>query len=125
MKLQIGFPSKLIALGGFISALFLLNGAGIAVAQTPQDIAEGRGIADDRRKGNCFACHQAEGAELAGTVGPPLIYMKLRYPDRQALYEQIADPRQRNPGTVMPPYGAHGILTEHELNRVVDYLLSL
>ena len=51
--------------------------------------------------------------------------MKQRYPDRDVLLAQIADPRVRNPNTIMPPYGAHGILTEQELSLVVDYLLSL
>jgi sulfur-oxidizing protein SoxX len=98
----------------------------LAIAEpSAEAIEEGRKIAADRQNGNCYTCHQAEGAELAGNVGPPLMVMKIRYPDRQALYEQIADPRIRNPDTVMPPYGAHGILTEDELNRVVDYVLSL
>ena len=104
------------------------------LAATPQDslaeadaaaIEEGRVIAADRQRGNCYSCHHAVGAELAGNVGPPLIVMKQRFPDRAVLYQQIADPRIRNPNTVMPPYGAHGILTEHEINRVVDYVLSL
>ena len=99
---------------------------GAAIAEPDAAAIEaGRAIAADRNRGNCYSCHQAEGAELAGNVGPPLMVMKVRYPDRQALYEQIADPRIRNPETVMPPYGAHGILTEDELNRVVDYVLSL
>jgi sulfur-oxidizing protein SoxX len=88
-------------------------------------IEEGRQVAADRQRGNCYSCHNAEGAELAGNVAPPLMLMKQRFPDRAVLYEQIADPRIRNPNTVMPPYGAHAILTEHELNRVVDYVLSL
>jgi sulfur-oxidizing protein SoxX len=96
-----------------------------AAEPTPEAIEEGRVIAADRKRGNCYSCHQAVGAELAGNVGPPLIMMQARYPDRETLYGQIADPRTRNPNTVMPPYGAHGILTERELNRVVDYLLSL
>jgi sulfur-oxidizing protein SoxX len=51
--------------------------------------------------------------------------MDMRYPDRDVLKAQIFDPRKRNPGTVMPPYGAHGILTDHELELVVDYIHSL
>ena len=88
-------------------------------------IEEGRLIADDRKRGNCYSCHQVAGAELAGNTAPPLVYMKKRFPDRVALRAQIADPRQRNPNTIMPPYGAHGILTEQELDRLVDYVLSL
>ena len=51
--------------------------------------------------------------------------MKMRFPEREVLYQQVADPRIRNPNTVMPPYGAHGILSERELNLVIDYLLTL
>ncbi len=89
------------------------------------DIDAGRAIAADRKLGNCYSCHHVEGVELAGNIGPPLIHMKARFPNRADLGEQVFDPRIRNPNTVMPPYGAHGILTEQELNRVVDYLLSL
>ena len=51
--------------------------------------------------------------------------MKLRFPDRAVLREQIHDARIRNPNTVMPPYGAHGILSSEEVDLVVDYLLTL
>lgn len=98
---------------------------GLAQASDAESIAEGREIAADRNRGNCFSCHMVEGAEMTGNGGPPLMMMEARYPDRDTLKAQIADPRQRNPGTVMPPYGAHGILTEHELDLVVDYIHSL
>ena len=88
-------------------------------------VAEGLEIATDRNRGNCYSCHMAPGAEMAGNSGPPLIQMRMRYPDREVLKAQIADPRVRNPQTVMPPYGAHGILTDRELERVVDYLLTI
>ena len=113
-------------LRGTALTAFLLLGVGTQAAEpTAEDIAAGRAIAEDRNAGNCFACHLVEGAELAGNVGPPLMAMKMRFPEREALYQQIADPRVRNPNTVMPPYGAHGILSERELNLVIDYLLTL
>jgi mono/diheme cytochrome c family protein len=37
----------------------------------------------------------------------------------------VADPSVRNPRTLMPLYGRHRILTDREIDRVVDYLLSL
>ncbi|MEP1472941.1 MAG: sulfur oxidation c-type cytochrome SoxX [Halieaceae bacterium] len=104
-------------------ALPLLFGAKVASAE--DSVEAGRLVAEDRRKGNCYSCHLAQGAELAGNAGPPLMSMKLRYPQREDLLAQVADPRNRNPNTIMPPYGAHGILTDRELNLVVDYLLSL
>ena len=111
-----------------IAGLFL--GLGLAYtasagAADEASVEAGRLIAEDRRNGNCYSCHMVQGAELAGNAGPPLMMMKQRYPDRDVLLAQIADPRVRNPNTIMPPYGAHGILTEQELSLVVDYLLSL
>lgn len=90
-----------------------------------RSINKGREIAADRNRGNCFSCHWAEGAEMAGNIGPPLVKMQQRFPGRQSLKAQIADPRIKNPDTVMPPYGAHGILSALELERVVDYVHSL
>lgn len=107
-----------------VLALLALGPAALA-EPSAEDIAAGKAIAGDRQSGNCFACHQVEGAELAGNIGPPLVAMKMRFPDREVLYQQVADPRLRNPNTVMPPYGAHGILSERDLNLLIDYLLTL
>jgi sulfur-oxidizing protein SoxX len=92
---------------------------------SPEAIEAGRAIAADRKLGNCYTCHQVAGADLPGNVAPPLVLMSMRYPNREALRAQIADPRVRNPDTVMPPYGAFGILTEQELELLVDYVFSL
>ncbi len=109
---------------GWLLGVTALGGASALAAESDR-LARGRAIVEDRDRGNCFSCHQVEGAELPGNSGPPLFQMKMRYPDREALRRQIADPRERNPDTVMPPYGAHGVLTEQELDLVVDYVLSL
>lgn len=88
-------------------------------------LAEGKEISFDRKKGNCLACHVMDDGELPGYLGPPLMMMQVRYPDREKLKEQIADPTIRNPATSMPPYGKHKMLTEEELEKVVDYVHSL
>jgi sulfur-oxidizing protein SoxX len=88
-------------------------------------IEQGRALAFERRKGNCLACHSIEGGELAGNYGPPLIMMKARFPDRADLRAQIWDASIRMSTTRMPPYGRHRILTEDEIDLVVDYLLTL
>jgi sulfur-oxidizing protein SoxX len=116
-------PGLAIAAAGVALAATL--SLALPVAADDAALAEGRAIAEDRNRGNCFSCHMAEGAEMAGNYGPPLMMMQQRYPDRQVLKQQIADPRVRNPNTVMPPYGAHGILTDRELELVVDYVHSL
>lgn len=122
--------TKLLATGRLECAALILGGLAVlsmnsASATDADAIEAGRQIAEDRNNGNCYSCHLVQGAELAGNAGPPLLAMKMRFPDREVLKAQVADPRTRNPNTIMPPYGAHGILTEQELDLVVDYLLSL
>jgi len=88
-------------------------------------IAEGKSIAFDRKKGNCLACHQIEGGSLPGNIGPPLLAMKARFPDKNKLRAQIVDPRTLNPNTIMPPFGAHEILSSSEVDKVVEFIHSL
>ena len=88
-------------------------------------IAKGRSLAQDVYKGNCLACHQIPGDTTAvslANIGPPLIALRERFPDRAVLRRQIWDPALRNPQTVMPPFGKHRILTEQEIDLVIDYL---
>jgi len=91
---------------------------------------EGMKIATDRKKGNCMACHKIAGlkgraAESHGNIGPALVNMKARYPDKKKLRAEIYDPQVNNPNTIMPPFGKHKILTEDELDKVVEFVLTL
>ena len=88
-------------------------------------IKEGKEIAFDRLKGNCLACHMIDGGESPGNIGPPLVAMKARFPKRDDLYKRIYDAPEINPATRMPPFGKHRILSENEINEVVDYLYTL
>lgn len=102
----------------------------IVVAQTvlaaeDDRIAVGKEMTFDRAKGNCLACHRIDDGELPGTLGPPLLAMKLRFPDREALKQQICDAAIRQPDSRMPPFCRHGILTEREVDLIVDYLYTL
>ena len=94
-------------------------------AESMSRLEQGKAIAFNRFKGNCLACHYVEGGELTGNYGPPLIAMKMRYPDRDALREQIWDAAIKNPDTRMPPFGRNRILTEEEIDLVTDYIQSL
>jgi sulfur-oxidizing protein SoxX len=88
-------------------------------------IARGRSLAHDVYKGNCLACHQIPGDATAlslADIGPPLVALRERFPDRAMLRRQIWDPAVRNPETVMPPFGEHKILTEQEIDLIIDYL---
>ena len=88
-------------------------------------VAEGQKLAFDRSKGNCLTCHVIKGGDLPGTIGPELIDIKTKYPNRDELTAIVFDETKRNPLTVMPPFGRNRILTEQEINAVVDFLQTL
>jgi L-cysteine S-thiosulfotransferase len=108
-----------------VLAITAIAFGGAAADVLKGDIAAGRAIAMDRAKGNCIACHVLPGGVSSGAIGPALVAMRSRFPTKEALAEQIWDPTIRNPDTVMPPFGKHGILSEKEFNEVVDYIWSL
>ena len=88
-------------------------------------IAQGKNIAFDKKLGNCLSCHAIVGGQAAGNLGPPLIAMKARFPDKSALRSQIYDATARNPATPMPPFGKHNILTDKQIDLVTDFIHSL
>ena len=96
-----------------------------SIAEEASVIEQGKAIAFDRKKGNCLACHQIEGGSLPGNIGPPLVGMKDRFPDKAKLQSQIWDSRRNNPKTIMPPFGAHEILSKSEVDMVVEFIHSL
>jgi sulfur-oxidizing protein SoxX len=108
------------------AALALLAGAAIASPALAQSAAaEGQKLAFDRGKGNCLTCHVIKGGEYPGTLGPELTDIKDKYPNRDELIAIVTDETKRNPQTVMPPFGRNRILTEKEINAVVDFLQTL
>ena len=110
-------------------------------------VEEGMVIATTRKKGNCMGCHKISGIkemvadlkkrgikvpkdtlrahESHGNVGPALVNMKARYPDKAKLRAEIYDPQVMNPNTIMPPFGKHNILRKDELDKVVEYIHTL
>ena len=77
-----------------------------------------------------FVGHGKSGLEridaaLAGNIGPPLIAMQSRYPDKTTLRAQIWDATAANPQSAMPPFGKHGIITPKELDQVVEFVWTL
>jgi L-cysteine S-thiosulfotransferase len=96
------------------------------VVKTPeQTLITGKQIAFSRDKGNCLACHVIEDGEFPGNIGPELKTLSSRFNNKQQLREQIWDATQFNPETSMPPFGKNHILTETEIDQVVDYLWTL
>ena len=87
--------------------------------------AEGQKLAFDRAKGNCLSCHDIKGGDLPGTIGPALKDIKSRYPDRNDLVAILTDETKRNPQTAMPPFGRNHILTEQEIDAIVNFLQTL
>jgi len=97
----------------------------LASAADASVVEQGKQIAFDRKKGNCLACHQIDGGTLPGNIGPPLVAMKARFPDKAKLRAQIWDSTKNNPNSMMPPFGRHQILTESEIDKVVEYIYTL
>jgi sulfur-oxidizing protein SoxX len=105
--------------------LALTIGASFAGPAQAQSAAEGQKLAFDRSKGNCLTCHVIKGGDLPGSIGPELVDIKSKYPNRDDLVAILNDETKRNPLTVMPPFGRNRILTEKEINAVVDFLQTL
>ena len=97
----------------------------IVNAAEETDIATGKVLAFDRKKGNCLACHDIAGGKLPGNIGPPLIAMKSRFPDFSQLKSQISDARIKNPETIMIPFGPHAVLSEKEIDQIAKFIHTL
>lgn len=110
-------------LGSLMLAPAMATAAEEAKAMTP--IEEGKEIAFDRKKGNCLSCHQIAKGELPGDIGPPLAGMQARFPDKAKLRAQIWDSTKANPNSMMPPFGRHKVLSEDEIDKVVEFIYSL
>lgn len=89
------------------------------------DVANGRKVFASRKKGNCLACHAIAGGDLPGNIGPPLIAMKARFPDKSVLRAQIYDARTTNPNTIMIPFGPHAVLSDAEIDKITDFIYDL
>lgn len=96
-----------------------------AQADLAERVAVGKSLTMERSKGNCLACHRIDDGELPGTLGPPLLAMKVRFPERAVLRRQVCDATLRNPNSRMPPFCRHRILTESEVELIIDYLYTL
>ena len=91
----------------------------------PKDVVtQGGCIVIDRAKGNCMGCHQITGA-TSGDIATKFENMAQRWPDKVKLRAQIWDASKANPNTVMPPFGRHQILSADEIDKVVEFVLSL
>jgi L-cysteine S-thiosulfotransferase len=108
-----------VAAVGFAIAMV---GSSVAVADV---LDEGKALAFNKKKGNCLACHRIEGGSQAGDIAPPILMMKLRYPNKAELRAQIWDATAANPHSVMPPFGRHDIMSDSEIDKVTEFIYSL
>mgnify|MGYP003573409627 CR=1 FL=1 len=108
-----------------VALLCCITFVGALSIASADDIAEGKKVAFDRKKGNCLACHMIDGGALPGNIGPPLLAMKARFPDKAVLRAQIWDSTTANPNSIMPPFGKNRILTEEEVDLVTEFIYSL
>jgi L-cysteine S-thiosulfotransferase len=120
-------PAKLVSsAASVIAVLGTLALAPVASHAAESSVIEqGKAIAFDRKLGNCLACHQIEGGSMAGNIGPPLIAMKARFPDKAKLRAQIYDARVANPNTIMVPFGPNQVLTGEQIDKVVEFIYTL
>ena len=113
---------------GLLVLATALASACAAWADQPEKGADGSRLAQDVARGNCLACHTIPGdasAVTSANIGPPLVAMRARFPDRESLRLQIWDAGLTNADTVMPPFGRHQILTPEEIGLIIDYLYTL
>ncbi len=101
------------------------GGMSMATAGASSSVDFGKKTAFNRKKGNCLACHAIAGGVSPGDIGPPLVAMKARFPDRNKLRAQIWDATANNPNSRMIPFGRHKVLSEKEIDAVVDFLYTL
>lgn len=119
------FPMSIRTAG---ACLILIAGFTQAVRADDVKPPTGQELAFDNRKGNCLACHAIPGdpkAVTSANIAPPVINMKERFPDRAKLYAQLWDSTRANADSLMPPFGKHKILSDDEIDKVVDYIYGL
>ena len=101
----------------------------IAVGRAPMppvagDPKKGRSLFLSRSLGPCTGCHLVQGQDVwpAGNVGPDLSTYGDRKLSAEHTFNTIYDPRHVFPQTIMPPWGAAGILKPEDIVHVVAFL---
>ena len=76
---------SMLSSAAVIGALVLAPLPATAAEGASSVVEKGKAVAFDRKKGNCLACHMMDDGTLPGNIGPPLVSMKLRFPDKAKL----------------------------------------
>ncbi len=114
--------SSVLVLAG---SLALSSVPSLSLAADTSATDQGKAISFDRKKGNCLACHQMADGKLPGNIGPPLVAMKARFPDKAKLRAQIWDATKINSNSIMPPFGRQQILSESDIDKIVEFVYTL
>jgi sulfur-oxidizing protein SoxX len=113
------------SLAAVAGALLLTSFPASAADGASSIVEKGKAVAFDRKKGNCLACHMTGDGTLPGNIGPPLIGMKARFPDKAKMRAQIWDSTVANPNSIMIPFGRNRVLSEEEIDQIVEYVYTL
>ena len=113
------------SLAAVVGALLLTSFPASAADGASSIVEKGKAVAFDRKKGNCLACHMTGDGTLPGNIGPPLIGMKARFPDKAKLRAQVWDSTVANPNSIMIPFGRNRVLSEEEIDQIVEYVYTL
>lgn len=97
-----------------------------ANARKDESVREGRELFLSH---SCINCHAVRGTRARGTYAPDLTHLMSRETlaagmvpnNRDELHRWVKDPQKIKPGCLMPAFG----LNRDELDRIVDYLLTL
>ncbi len=119
------FFTATLSLAALLGAMALTSFPATAADGASSTIEKGKAVAYNRKKGNCLACHAMDDGTLPGNIGPPLIAMKARFPDKAKLRAQVWDATVANPNSIMIPFGRNKALTEEEIDQIVAYIYTL
>ena len=119
----ISTATAIAALMGSLALAPIQSASAAEKELTPAE--QGKKVAFNRKKGNCIACHSMAGGSMAGNMGPPLVAMKARFPDKAKLRAQIWDATKANSNSVMPPFGRHKVLSDKEIDMITEYIHTL
>lgn len=127
MRKTAKFISTATAIAALMGSLTLapINSAVAADEKAMTPVQKGKKLAFHKKKGNCLSCHNIAGGIMAGNMGPPLIAMKARFPDKAKLRAQIWDATKANSNTSMPPFGRHKMLSEKDIDLIVEFIYTL
>ena len=125
MKLQVKPLAIAVVVMTAFSGFQISQAVAADKGKAMSSVEKGKKIAMNKKTGNCLACHQFAGAKLAGNIGPPLVAMKARFPDKKKLRALIWDKTASNPNTSMPPFGKHKILKDSDIDALADWAHTL